>query len=96
MTDYRDVGADSYDPYLTDGETIQTSVGIECSVAGAGTYNYFKPAWLNDTTNYDIVLVAGKPIPRVIPKGSTIYSGSIGSTTALTAGLIWLTYINEL
>ena len=93
---YIDKNADTYDPYLTSGVTIQTSIGIECSESGAGTYNYFKPADSNDPTNYDIVLSVGIPIARIIPKGSTIYSGSVGSTSALTAGKIYLTYINEL
>ena len=97
MADYRDVGADTYDPYVTSGVTVQASIGMECSTLGIGTYNYFKPSWSNDSTNYEIVFtVANKPIPRVIPKGSTIYIGAIGSTTALTAGLVYLTYINEL
>jgi len=90
-------GADSYDPYLsgTDG-LFQKIVQIDCSADGEGTYNYTKPDRFNDATNYDLILTAGIPVTRVIPQGTVIYQGSKGSTTALTAGLINVTFISEL
>lgn len=88
--------ADSYDPFLTDGVTVQTSIAVECSEGQSGVYNYFKPDNYNDSTNYDLILTAGKVIPRIIPKGSRIYSGSKGSTTALVAGQITLTYTSAI
>ena len=98
--------ADTYDVSLnTDASghavTVQTSISVSCSETGGGTYNYFKPAasypdTVDDTTNYDFNITFGDPVPIIIPKGSTIYVGSKGSTTDLTAGLLNLTYIRNI
>ena len=103
---YKLKNADTYDAYLNlndDGHAVaaQTTISVSCSETGAGTYNYFKPTQygvsaVQDATNYDFNVTFGDPIPIIIPMGSIIYTGSKGTTTDLTAGLLNLTYVSRI
>jgi len=87
----------TYDPYLTLATGLkQTSIQVDCSIAGAGIYNYIKPLALGDTTNYEFQVTFGFPTTRIIPAGTIIWQGAAGSTTPLTANLIYITYLRTL
>ncbi|MCG2761420.1 MAG: hypothetical protein L6407_09435 [Candidatus Delongbacteria bacterium] len=91
---YKALGADTYDVSLSDGIVAQDSIQVSISTTGAGTYNYFKPAWCSDyLTNYEITLSVGLPQIVIMPVGTKMYSGAAGSITEISAGKLYITYI---
>lgn len=87
----------TYDPFLTLATGLkQTCIKFHCSQAGAGIYNFIKPAIYNDATNYEFQVIFGFETNIIIPVGTIIWQGVIGSTTPLTANLIYGIYLRSI